>query len=57
MRSRNRSHAIFTGARGKSQMNRHGAPNQASAIAAGFDQSIHKVLTDLVAWVDAKGGA
>ena len=31
--------------------------NRAGAITAGFDQATRKVLTDLVAWVDAKGGA
>jgi cholesterol transport system auxiliary component len=31
--------------------------NRAGAITAGYDQATRKVLTDLVAWVDAKGGS
>ena len=31
--------------------------NRAGAITAGFDQASRRVLTDLVAWVDAKGAA
>jgi cholesterol transport system auxiliary component len=30
--------------------------NRAGAIATSFDQATRKVLSDLVAWVDAKGG-
>jgi ABC-type uncharacterized transport system auxiliary subunit len=30
--------------------------NRAGAITAGFDQATRKVLSDLVAWVDARGG-
>jgi cholesterol transport system auxiliary component len=30
--------------------------NRAGAIVAGYDQATRKVLSDLVAWVDAKGG-
>ena len=31
--------------------------NRAGAIVAAYDQATRKVLTDLVAWVDAKGGS
>ncbi len=31
--------------------------NRAGPIVAGYDQATRKVLTDLVAWVDARGGS